>query len=181
MSLVLTESLRLQIQDVLAGDLRHVIVGFLKRESATLVSKAWRSARYQQTTRVSCRDGITDAVVPALAKSCPNLTTIDLTYCINITDAAILALAKGCPNLTTIRLDGCANITDAAILALAKGCPNLTTIDLGGCTNITDAAILALAKGCPNLTYMGLGGCTNITAKAKAALRESHEGINIRS
>ena len=154
MALVLTESLRRQSQDALAShqSLRS-IVGFLKRDIATLVSKAWRTARNQQTTRVKCHH--------------------------NITDAAVLALAKGCPNLTTINLYGCRNITDAAVVALAEHCPNLTKSFLFSCANITDAAVIALAKHCRNLTTINLGGCDNITKKAKAALRKSHEGIKI--
>ena len=153
MALVLTESLRLQSQDALAGhQSRRFIVGFVKRDIATLVSKAWRTARNQQTTRVKCH--------------------------YNITDAAVLALAKHCRNLTTIYLTGCDNITDAAVIALAKHCPNLTDIYLTGC-NITDAAVLALAEHCPNLTGIGLSECDNITEKATAALRKSHEGITI--
>ena len=100
MSLVLTESLRLQVQDALASDLHHVIVGFLKRDTATLVSKAWRSARNQQTTRVKCRANITDAAVLALAKGCPNLTGIGLSGCANITDAAKAALRKSHEGIT---------------------------------------------------------------------------------
>ena len=94
MALVLTESLRRQSQDALAShqSLRS-IVGFVKRNTATLVSKSWRTARNQQTTRVKCH---------------------------YITDAAVLALAKGCPNLTDIDLDGCANITKKAIAALRE-------------------------------------------------------------
>ena len=121
-----TESLRLQSQDALAShqSLRS-FVGFVERGTATLVSKAWRTARNQQTTRVKCR---------------------------NITDAAVLALAKGCPNLTTVNLYDCANITDAAVLALAKGCPNLTSIDLAGCRMITEEAKAALRESHEGIT-----------------------------
>ena len=152
MALVLTESLWRQSQDALAShQSRRFIVGFLKRDTATLVSKAWRTARNQQTTRVKCRG--------------------------NITDAAVLALATHCRNLTYIRLTGFGrNITDAAVLALATHCRNLTTINLGGCVNITDAAVLAFATHCRNLTTIYLYGCVNITDDAKAALSELLEG-----
>ena len=127
MALVLTESLRRQSQDALAShqSLRS-IVGFVKRDIATLVSKAWRTARNQQTTRVKCHRNITDAALLALAKHCPNLTWIDLTDCANITDAAVLALAEHCPNLTDINLWGCANITKKAKAALRESCKGIT-------------------------------------------------------
>ena len=54
MALALTESLRLQSVHALAiVDTRRIIVGFLPRNPATLVSNSWRSARNQQTTRVN--------------------------------------------------------------------------------------------------------------------------------
>ena len=95
MALVLTESLRRQSQDALANHRsRRVIAGFVKRDIATLVSKAWRTARNQQTTRVKCHRNITDAAVIALAEHCPNLTTIGLRGCANITEKAKAALRK---------------------------------------------------------------------------------------
>ena len=91
---VLTESLRIPSQDALAShqSLRS-IVGFVKRDTATLVSKAWRTARNQQTTRVKCHH-TTDAAVLALAEHCPNLTKIFLTDCADITEKAKAALRK---------------------------------------------------------------------------------------
>ena len=100
MALVLTESLRRQSQDALASHQFQEIVGFLKRNTATLVSKAWRTARNQQTTRVKCHRNITDAAVLALAKHCPNLTTIYLYGCDNITEKAKAALRKSHEGIT---------------------------------------------------------------------------------
>ena len=120
-------------------------MGFLDRDTATLVAKSWRVAKNQQVNRVKCRSNITDTAIKALANRCHwNLTSIDLAGCTNITDTVITALATHCRNLTTIVLDGCTNITDTAITALASHCANLTTIMLYGCTNITDTAKDAL-------------------------------------
>ena len=56
MALALTESLRLQTLDALANPrTRRIVVGFLPRDPATLVSNSWRLARNQQTTRVKYR------------------------------------------------------------------------------------------------------------------------------
>ena len=53
MALALTESLRLQTVDVLANiRTRRIVVGFLSRNPATLVSNSWRLAKNQQTTRL---------------------------------------------------------------------------------------------------------------------------------
>ena len=151
MALALTESLRLQTVDALANPrTRRIVVGFLPRNPATLVSNSWRLARNQQTTRVKCEWNITDAAVIALAHHYPSLTFIRFDACSNITDAAVIALATHCPSLTSINLYRCSNITDAAVIALATHCRSLTSISLGGCSNITDAAVIALATHCPS-------------------------------
>ena len=92
------ESLRLQIRGALRVQaLRYHILGFLHRDTATLVCVAWRVARNQHTTKVKCNRGITDAGLTAVATHCPNITTIDL-YGTRITDAGLTAVATHCPN-----------------------------------------------------------------------------------
>ena len=59
MALSLTESLRLQTENALANlRARRIIVGFLPRETAILVTKAWRLAKNSQTKRLKCDRGI---------------------------------------------------------------------------------------------------------------------------
>ena len=126
MALALTESLRLQIVDALANlRTRRIVVGFLPRHPATLVSNLWRSARNQQTHRVKCRNGITDAVVIALATHCPSLKSMSLNTCSNITDAAVIALATHCPNLTKVDLRYCRDVTDEAVTTLRESHPGV--------------------------------------------------------
>ena len=153
MALALTESLRLQSVDALANPrTRRIVVGFLPRNTATLVTNSWRLARDQQTTRMRCKLN-------------------------GSTDAAVISLATHCPSLNDVNLGGSWYITDAAVIALATHCPSLTSMDLTYCTIITDAAVIALAAHCPSLTQVFLIGCSNITVEARAALRESHPGI----
>ena len=121
MALALTESLRLQTVDALANlRTRRIVVGFLPRNPATLVTNSWRLARDQQTTRVRCRNDITDAAVIALATHCPSLT-----WCTNITDAAVIALATHCPNLTKVDLRYCQDVTDEAVTTLRESHPGV--------------------------------------------------------
>ena len=90
MGLDLAESMRLQAVDALANiRTRRIVVGYLPRNTATLVTNSWRSAKNQQTTRVKCRNGVTDAAVIALATHCPSLKSMNLVYCSNITDAHV--------------------------------------------------------------------------------------------
>ena len=126
MALALTESLRLQSVDALANlRTRRIVVGFLPRNPATLVTNSWRLARNQQTTRVRCGEAIPDAVVIALATHCRSLTSIRLGYCYNITDAAVIALATHCPNLTKVDLRYCRDVTDEAVTTLRESHPGI--------------------------------------------------------
>ena len=148
------ESLRLQIQGALEfEDSRHHILGFLHRDTATLVCVAWRVARNQHTTKVKCNRGITDAGLTAVATHCPNITTIALRAT-QITDAGLTAVATHCPNITTINLS-VTKITDAGLTAVATHCPNITDINLER-TQITDAGLTAVATHCPNITTIDL-------------------------
>ena len=99
-ALALTESLRLETVDVLANlRTRRIVVGFLPRNPATLVTNSWRLAKNQQTTRVKCDDGMTDALVNTLATHCPGLDSINLSYCRDITDEAIATLRESHPGV----------------------------------------------------------------------------------
>ena len=53
-------------------------------------------------------------------------------------------------------------------------------MQLDFCTDITDAAVIALLRGCPNLADIAIKGCGIITDEARAAVCESHKGIEIR-
>ena len=125
MALALTESLRLQTVDAVANlRTRRIVVGFLPRNPATLVTNSWRLARDQQTTRVRCRNDITDAAVIALATHCPSLTDIGLSKC-DITDAAVIALASHCPNLTKVEIRCRLDFTHEAVAALLESHPDI--------------------------------------------------------
>ena len=95
MALALTESLRLQTLDALANPrARRIVVGFLPRDPATLVSNSWRLARDQQTTRMRCKWNGTDAAVISLATHCPSLNDVNLYWCSNITKMAVAKLRE---------------------------------------------------------------------------------------
>ena len=101
-------------------------MGFLSRNTATLVSNSWRSARNQQTTCVWCDLDITHAAVIGLTTHCPPPTTMNLNSCSKITDAAVIALATHCPSLASSRplavigLHMCDSTTDQANLAVLR-------------------------------------------------------------
>tara|TARA_Y100000310_G_C20689259_1_gene821137 strand:- start:609 stop:1367 length:759 start_codon:yes stop_codon:yes gene_type:complete len=97
---------------------------------------------------------ITDAIVIALARFCPNLRIV----CIGasnlnpmVTDDPVIALAKACPNLREIRLENLIQLSNRSLIALATHCPGLSVVSVLGCYGITDASTVVLAKSCRGL------------------------------
>jgi len=101
-----------------------------------------------------------------IAKGCPKLMKVDMSWCPGIVSDGIIALAKQCTKLVSINLRGCRLVGDAALIALAN-C-SLYDIDVGYCKTLTDNSINVLAKRCPELTIVGLRGL-NITTLAPFA------------
>ena len=176
----LTESLRLQTEDALANPrTRRIVVGFLPRNPATLVTNSWRLARNQQTTRVKCDNGMgssptrahitTDVLICGLVIQLPNLTWIDFTNCWNITDVAVITLARLCRSLRSVNLSYCRDITDDAVIALATHSKSLESVNLCYCSCITDDSLFALATNSLSITSMNLRGCYLITEHAVVA------------
>lgn len=51
--------------------------------------------------------------------------------CKKLTDVSVLAIAQTCDNLLSLNLSFCGNITDASVLAIAQKCRNLIALLLG--------------------------------------------------
>ena len=152
-------------------------MGFLSRNTATLVSSSWRLARNQQTTRVKCHPEITDAAAITLANGCPNLDYIELNpyhwrYRVDAEEppppGEVFRRFRFSSSWEHYRCY--TEITDVGVTAFAKTCRKLTHITLHRCYTITDAAVTALATHCPSLTTMDLKFCSNITDAAVIAL-----------
>jgi hypothetical protein len=139
-------------------------------QSPTAIFRYFMARRIKRASL--CFGRQTDAIVIALSKRCPQLSSLNLEFCEQITDACVIALSKGCPQLFSLGLDGCHEITDAAVIALSRGCPELSSLGLDGCHEITDAAVIALSRGCPELSSLDLRGCYRITGACVIALAE---------
>ena len=116
---------------------RRIAIGHVVNETDT---RQW-------WTVIKARTNVEDASISALAAGCPQLTSVDVSFCRKVTDASISALATGCPQLTSVDVSDCPNVTDASISALATGCPHLTSVVVSYCPNVTDASISASAAG----------------------------------
>lgn len=94
---------------------------------------------------------ITDAEIIALARGCPNLTTVILQHCEKLTEKAIQALGEHCHNITHINLLGCKDFANPEIIALAKGCPKLISLEA---EYASDSAIQILVERCRELEHL---------------------------
>ena len=99
----------------------------------------------------------------------PQLTNLNLTGPKeDITDLGLFFLMKNCPNLTSLNVSFCKKITDKGLerLSLSK----LTSLDLQQCEEVTDVGLGFLARNHPNLRLLNIYDCKKITAKGRAQL-----------
>jgi F-box/leucine-rich repeat protein 2/20 len=72
-----------------------------------------------------------------IARGCPDLEYLNLTWCVNVDDAAVTVVGQRCHRLKLISLYGLRGVTDVALDALAvTGRRTLTTLDVHGCCNV---------------------------------------------
>jgi len=129
-----------------------------------------------------CR-GLEDAALLELARGCPKLTSLDLSYCGGVTREGIQAAldlwtglkvlnlrgAEGLvheglshPRLQVLNLSWSKNVEDGAVEGIASGCPSLVSLDLAWCNKVTGKALHEVNKRCTGLRSVNLRGCTKI-------------------
>lgn len=114
-------------------------------------------------------EGVTDASLHALARQCPSLTCLDVSYRASLTAASLQALASRCTQLRELQLTSCEKVSDTVLSAVAEHCASLSSLGIAGCTRVSDRGVLALAR-CAQLRRLLLWGCTLITDSGIAAL-----------
>eukprot|EP00035_Acanthoeca_spectabilis_P021285 m.437339 g.437339 ORF g.437339 m.437339 type:complete len:736 (-) comp18101_c0_seq1:1764-3971(-) len=113
--------------------------------------------RFQNATHMKIPPWLNgnDARVRIIVLHCPNLISVDLSYCNNITDTSLSVIAEAYPNLRTVHMPGCPNITENGIMRLVRACPRLEVIDFTACA-LNLQILPSLAKHCPALTCVRL-------------------------
>ena len=102
--------------------------------------------------------------------NCPNLTSLDLTYCCGTNDANMAAVADLMPNLETVDLSDCYLVSDVGVRALGSN-GRLSSISVARCYGVTDTSIISLANDCSaTLTNVNLTSCRILTNAAIDAL-----------
>eukprot|EP00899_Mesostigma_viride_P023127 jgi/Mesvir1/399/Mv11290-RA.1 len=125
--------------------------------------------RLRSLNLAGCAD-MDDALLAALAASCRELDSVDVSYC-RVTDAGITELAQLCPGLKELSAGGMRRVTDASIEQVAANCQGLRRLDVGG-TCVTDASVSAIARHCADLRHLGLGGAKKVTDDSIRAVAE---------
>lgn len=100
---------------------------------------------------------ISDSAVKLLTTKCPNLTSIDLSGCLEVTDVSLSFLAQNCKTLQDLNLNGCPKIGDTGVQLIAqevKG--HLLSLDMNDCPLISDKALMYLGYYCENLACLRL-------------------------
>ncbi|MCL7034791.1 hypothetical protein MKW94_029061 [Papaver nudicaule] len=80
--------------------------------------------------------GYTDVELSLIFSWFPRLTFISLKFA-RITDKGLEALAKCCPSLETVKLSWCHSITDSGLSLLSQNCRQLQSLDVESCSEIT--------------------------------------------
>ena len=94
-----------------------------------------------------------------LARSCPNLQTLDLNDCVRLTDETCAAIARHCATLTHLNLSGL-RITNASLEALSASSiltSKLRHLDLSFCLGLTAAGLIALLTPSPQAVQSAAG------------------------
>ncbi|XWS57477.1 hypothetical protein CRYUN_Cryun09bG0177500 [Craigia yunnanensis] len=96
-----------------------------------------------------------------LARACPCLESVDVSYCCGFGDreAAALSFAVG---LKELKMDRCLQLSDVGLANIAVGCLKLEKLSLKWCTEITDLGVDLLCKKCVDLKYLDVS-CLKVT------------------
>jgi F-box and leucine-rich repeat protein 2/20 len=115
--------------------------------------------------------------IQAIARGCPKLQTISISYCDWLSNESVVFLAERCKELRSVRLVGCDRVTNEAIRAIANSCPDLEKLDLGGrprtdpslSSRITDESFIIVGQNCSKLMDISIA-YNNVTDIGIAAL-----------
>jgi hypothetical protein len=104
---------------------------------------------------------VTDCTVRHIIRSCPHLTSLNLSDCRLVTDEALAGLGR---SLQVLILQNCRQLTDIGLNYLANTCHSLEALHLDGCHRITDEGIIKLVTASGNsIRRLRLSDCSRVT------------------
>ncbi|KAG1335311.1 F-box/LRR-repeat protein 2 [Cocos nucifera] len=149
------------------------------RKSCSEVSRQW--TRVEGLTRTYLR-ALEPASMPSFLPRFPNLVTLETGK--RIPDFSLEIVARTCPNLRTLNLNVHLNLTvarefedlalddvsDNGLRAVAAGCQRLMNVTLRRRKGIGDVGVIALAGNARNLSVLDMSWCDSITNEALSAI-----------
>lgn len=118
---------------------------------------------------------------------CPNLQSLDVTYCRKITTEGIEDILNTCPVIKNLDVSRCMMITsvgsdlggselslevlrareslfnDQGLAMVGKRCCRLLQLDLGFCTAVTGEGVKEVLRSCKNLREINLKNCRGVS------------------
>ncbi|OBZ87663.1 F-box/LRR-repeat protein 2 [Choanephora cucurbitarum] len=111
---------------------------------------------------------VTDCTIRYIVRSCPHLTSLNLSDCRFITNESLRYLGQN-HQLQALILQNCRQITDTGLNYLK--CQPLATLHLGGCHRVTDDGIISLVTDAgTSLRRLCLSDCIHVTGKSLQAI-----------
>jgi hypothetical protein len=77
----------------------------------------------------------------ALAKKCPNMEHLDITYCSTVTDSAIFTVADKMSKLVSLNLCACFELTDKSVDRILTRCTSLKAVNINRCKGLSVGAV----------------------------------------
>lgn len=106
-------------------------------------------------------NSLNDECMKMVAYACPNLETVDVTYCSGITEEGILGILKSCLQIRCLKINRCEGIKN---LEIDFELPKLEALQAEG-LRINDEALTLISKRCCQLSHLNFEGCLNVTAR----------------
>jgi len=111
--------------------------------------------------RISLQDcqKLTDESLKHIADGLPQVTAINLSFCVSVTDTGLKSLSR-MSSLRSLNLRSCDNVSDIGLGFLAEGGGgDLTTLDVSFCDRVSDSSLAHVASGLQRLKSLSMSAC----------------------
>ncbi|RMD42964.1 hypothetical protein DV735_g2145, partial [Chaetothyriales sp. CBS 134920] len=126
----------------------------------------WGHVRFEKLRRLCLADCtyLTDQAIVWLVNGAGNgLRELDLSFCCALSDTATEVLALGCPNLTSLNMSFCGSaISDPSLRSISLHLTALTKLAVRGCVRVTGAGVESIIDGCKKLQVLDVSQCKNL-------------------
>ena len=146
-----------------------------KSMTGTKRRRGCRNLRYLSLQRCSA---LTDISLSYISLACPNLTAIDLSYCVGFREKGLEALGT-LSHLRSLICRGCSQLRDKALFSFlqsrtsragtelqAGATPSLQALDISECHQISGQGILKVSQCCPSLKSLNTQSCKSLSGPA---------------